>query len=142
MYIVCPHCFITNNIPQGKSHLAAKCGKCQQPLHTHQPAVLNQQNFYKYIEKNALPVLVDFWASWCGPCQVMAPVFAKIGAQSESILFAKLETEQAQKISSDAGIRSIPTLILFNAGAEVDRISGAQAEPQLKQWIMQAIQKC
>jgi thioredoxin 2 len=141
MHIVCPHCFATNRIPENKSHLDAKCGNCQQSPHTHKPAELSDQNFFRYIEKNDLPILVDYWAGWCGPCKVMAPVFSKLAAQTDSILFAKVNTEQAQQVSSQAGIRSIPTLILFHQGEEVDRVSGALSEPQLKQWIMQTVQK-
>jgi thioredoxin 2 len=84
---------------------------------------------------------VDFWADWCGPCKVMAPVFAKVAQQSENLLFAKVNTEEAQRISGEAGIRSIPTMIFFHKGKEIDRVSGALPEPQLKQWIMQNLAK-
>ena len=141
MNIVCAACFTTNRIPEDKNHTDAKCGKCQQAVYNATPIALQNDTFYSFIEKNHLPVIVDFWASWCGPCQNMAPVFTRVAQQSDSILFAKVETEKAQKIVTDANIRSIPTLIFFHQGSEIDRISGGLNEMQLKQWIMQTIKK-
>lgn len=141
MNIVCTSCFTTNRIPAEKAHTDAKCGKCQQPIYSETPIALCNNNFYPYIERNDLPVIVDFWATWCGPCQSMAPIFTKVSKQSEKLLFAKVETEKAQQISADANIRSIPTLIFFHKGTEVDRISGGLNESQLKQWIMQSLKK-
>jgi thioredoxin 2 len=141
MHIVCSHCLAINRIPEGKTHTQAKCGKCQQRAYSSKPVELTDASFYRFIEKNDLPVIVDFWASWCGPCQTMAPVFEKIAKQSESLLFAKVNTEQAQKVSADAIIRSIPTLIFFHHGKEIDRISGGLSESQLKNWLIQSVQK-
>ena len=141
MHIVCSHCLAINRIPEDKSHTQAKCGKCQQTAYSSSPIELTDSSFYRYIEKNDLPVIVDFWASWCGPCQAMAPVFTNIAKQSEGLLFAKVNTEQAQQVSADATIRSIPTMIFFYHGKEIDRISGGLSESQLKSWIMQSLQK-
>lgn len=141
MHIVCTHCFAINRIPEDKDHTQAKCGKCQQAAYSSNPVELTENSFYRFIEKNDLPVVVDFWASWCGPCKSMAPVFSSIAKQSEGLLFAKVNTEQAKKVSSDATIRSLPTLIFFHYGKEIDRISGGLGESQLKNWLVKCVQK-
>lgn len=141
MNIVCSNCFTTNRIPDDKDHRQANCGKCQNSIYSASPTELGNNTFYPFIERNDLPIIVDFWAAWCGPCQNMAPVFSKLALSSPSLLFAKVNTEQVQQITSDANIRSLPTLVFFHQGTEVDRISGGLNEAQMKQWIMQCVQK-
>jgi len=141
MNIVCSNCFTTNRIPDDKDHSRAQCGKCQNAIYSSKPVELADNTFYPFIERNELPIIVDFWASWCAPCQNMAPVFSKVAQGSSSLLFAKVNTEQVQQISADANIRSLPTLVFFHQGQEVDRISGGLNEAQMKQWIMGCVQK-
>lgn len=137
--INCPHCFATNRLPGERLTDKPNCGKCKQPLFTGKPLELTIGNVASTLEKNDIPVLVDCWASWCGPCQSFAPVFAQITAESEPyIRFAKLNTENEQSIAQSWGIRSIPTLILFKGGKEVARESGAMSMQQLKQWLVQS----
>jgi len=141
MNIVCANCFTTNRIPNDKDYTKGKCGKCQQGIYSSSPIELTNNVFYPFIERNDLPIIVDFWASWCGPCQNMAPVFKKVTESSPTLLFAKVNTEQVQQVSADANIRSLPTLVFFHKGEEVDRISGGLNEMQMKQWIVQCLQK-
>ncbi len=133
-HIVCPQCNGTNKIPTTAK--GAKCGRCKADLFQTKPIELNSQNYNQHIEKNDIPVVVDFWASWCGPCQMMAPNF-EAAAQNfaGSARFAKLNTESEPNIAAEKGIRSIPTMILFKGGKELDRKSGALDTQSIINWV-------
>ena len=135
-HIVCPYCNAVNRIPTARLGDHPKCGKCKSPLFTGYPVELNDQNFAKFISKSDLPIVVDFWADWCGPCKMMAPAFAQAAAQLEpNVILAKLNTEQAQQTAAQFGIRSIPSLLMFKNGREVARQAGAMSAPQIIQWV-------
>lgn len=134
-HIVCPHCAAVNRIPSTRLGDNPKCGKCKKSLFTGHPIELTDQNFAKFIAKSDLPVVVDFWAEWCGPCKMMAPAFAEASAKLEpNVILAKLNTEVAQQTAAQFGIRSIPSIIMFKNGKEVSRQAGALNTQQIIQW--------
>ncbi len=135
-HIVCPACGAINRIPNDKLSAHPKCGKCKQALFQGHPVELNDQNFDRFISKTDIPVVVDFWADWCGPCKMMAPFFAEAAQQLEPrVRFAKLNTELAQQTAARYQIRSIPTLMIFRNGQVIAQQAGAMQTQQLIQWI-------
>jgi thioredoxin 2 len=136
LHIVCPHCGTVNRIQAARIDDRPTCGKCKQKLFTGSPATLTEKNFDKQITRNDIPVVVDFWAPWCGPCQTMAPAFEQAAAELEPrVRLTKLNTEEAQSIAARFNIRSIPTLAIFDHGRETARQAGAMNREQLMQWV-------
>jgi thioredoxin 2 len=137
MHLVCPSCAATNRVPDTKLHDGPVCGKCGTALMDAKPVALNDATLPKFVASTELPVLVDFWAEWCGPCRQMAPHFATAAQQLPDVRFAKVDSDASPQASAAYGIRSIPTLILFANAAEVARVSGAMPAGQLVAWVRQ-----
>ena len=128
-----------NRVPRGKLAAGGKCGKCRSPLFTGHPVPLTAANFDAHAVKSDIPLLVDFWATWCGPCRQMAPAFEAAAAQLEpQIRLGKLDSEAEQAIAGRFGIRSIPTLILLSKGREIARQPGAMPTSAIVNWARQA----
>lgn len=135
LHIVCPHCHSINRLPPARLDAAPNCGRCKQPLFEGAPLELTQTHFDRHIGRNDIPVLVDFWAPWCGPCKMMAPIFNQAASQLEpQVRLVKVNTEQEQALAVRYGIRSIPTLALFRGGQELDRAAGAMDLTNLLAW--------
>jgi thioredoxin 2 len=136
LHVVCPHCSTTNRVLRARLADGAKCGACRQRLFPGRPLALTQASFERHVANNDIPVVVDFWAPWCGPCRAMASAFDEATAHLEPrVRLAKLNTEAEPGIAARYGIRGIPTLILFKGGREIARQSGALDLPTLVRWI-------
>jgi thioredoxin 2 len=138
MEIVCPHCTAVNRVPTDKPAAKAKCGACKNALFSGKPAAATAQSFATHVRRNEIPVVVDFWAAWCGPCQAMAPAYERVAAELEpQVRFLKVDTEAEQQLAAQYNIRSIPTVMMFKNGQMIAQRAGASDAQSLRAWIEQ-----
>jgi thioredoxin 2 len=135
LHLVCPHCHAVNRIPAARLEDSPNCGRCHRPLFSGEPVALGGDAFQTHLGRSDIPLLVDFWAAWCGPCKMMAPQFARAaGLLEPQVRLAKVDTEAEQQLAARYGIRSIPTLVLFKDGREVARQAGAMGAEDIARW--------
>ena len=136
LHLVCARCGAVNRVPRARLAEAPKCGRCHAAVLDGTPAELDAATFDTFVARNDLPVVVDFWAEWCGPCKMMAPVFAQAAREQRTqFRLAKLDTEASPEIAGRYAVRSIPTLVMFRQGREVDRAVGALDAARLRAWL-------
>lgn len=135
MHLVCPTCLAKNRVPDERLHDAPSCGKCGTSLMAAEPITLDDASFARFTEGTDLPVIVDFWAEWCGPCKMMGPQFTAAASQLPQVRFAKVDTEASPQTSVRHRIRSIPTMVLFRQEQEIARTSGAMAAADIGRWL-------
>jgi len=139
VHIVCPNCGAVNRMPRERLRNKPSCGRCHSTLFNAKPVALHERSFKTYLERSDIPLVVDFWAPWCGPCHAMAPAFETAAKQLEPhVRLAKIDTEQETALAASYNIRSIPTLAVFRSGREIARQAGAMPPAQLVNWIHQA----
>ena len=139
-HIVCPHCHETNRIPKKDSYNKANCGHCKQSLLDTSPINLDRNNFDNHLVNSDIPVVVDFWEEWCGPCKMMAPSHKQSAQEfALKVRFAKVNTENNAHIGARFSVKSLPTMIIFKNGLEVGRQSGALSSKEISKWVAQYV---
>jgi thioredoxin 2 len=136
-HVVCPHCDTVNRVPRAKLAADGRCGTCHRPLFEGRPVLLEGARFARHLEHSDIPLLVDFWASWCGPCHAMAPAFERAARRLEpGVRLVKVNIDEKPALAEQFGVRSIPTIVLALRGREINRVAGARSEADLVSWVL------